>query len=140
MTDRDEVLAMLLEWRDVETPCERCGGSGRTSYASTATWRGGVGGCAMTADVCDACWGTGDANRRGVDLRRLRDEETARVERRAAELLATRLGVAYEGLRPTLVALADELDRLARGRKPRPWHFHETCESLAAILRAWGAP
>ena len=27
-----------------------------------------------------------------------------------------------------------------RGRKPRPWHFHQTCESLAALLRSWGAP
>ncbi len=42
--------------------CRDCGGWGVKLYGSTATWRGGVGGAAMTSDVCNKCWGSGDAN------------------------------------------------------------------------------
>lgn len=83
-----DILQRMLAWRDIETPCKRCGGSGIKTYANTATWRGGIGGSAMTMDVCDACWGSGDSSRKGADLRtltaRLKDAErklaTARVE------------------------------------------------------------
>jgi len=61
----------FLFWRGVDTPCGQCGGSGRRTYGSTSTWKGGLGGCAMTDDVCDCCWGTGDQNRHGVNLRDL---------------------------------------------------------------------
>ncbi len=39
--------------------CKECNGSGYKTYGSTATWRGGIGGQAMTNDVCDYCWGSG---------------------------------------------------------------------------------
>ncbi len=39
--------------------CPECNGSGYKLYGSTATWRGGVGGQAMTTSVCDKCWGSG---------------------------------------------------------------------------------
>lgn len=54
-----------------EYPCARCTGLGRRTYGSTATWRGGIGGQAMTPDVCDECWGSGDAMRLGVNLKAL---------------------------------------------------------------------
>ena len=126
----------FLDWRGIEVPCPECKGSGRTVYGSTATWRGGVGGCSMTADVCDACWGSGDKAKPWTDLRKLRDEETQRVELRAGELLAHRLGAKLALLHPGLLALADELERLSRGRKARPYHFYELCETLAKLLRA----
>lgn len=43
-----------------EDRCAACGGSGILIYGSTATWHGGVGGQAMTSDVCNKCWGSGD--------------------------------------------------------------------------------
>ncbi len=46
----------VLEESDM---CRECGGSGYKLYGSTATWRGGIGGQAMTNDVCDYCWGSG---------------------------------------------------------------------------------
>ena len=52
-----------LEQRGVDAPCIACDGFGVRMYGSTATWRGGVGGQTMTQDVCDKCWGSGDANR-----------------------------------------------------------------------------
>ena len=54
-------LEYLLQWRGIEPgeECPQCSGSGYRVYGSTATWRGGVGGQTMTADVCDKCWGSG---------------------------------------------------------------------------------
>ena len=54
-----------------EFPCKRCGGRGRRAYGSTSTWSGGIGGQMITGDVCDSCWGTGDATRKGANLRML---------------------------------------------------------------------
>lgn len=45
------------------TACEPCHGLGVRAYGSTATWRGSAGGMAITSDVCDRCWGSGNADR-----------------------------------------------------------------------------
>jgi hypothetical protein len=49
-----------LDWRLIQDPCEECGGTGKKTYGSTATFWGGIGGQAMTTSVCDHCWGSGD--------------------------------------------------------------------------------
>jgi len=69
MNREDECYEMFLEWRDIETPCPSCNGSGIKTYGSTATWRGGVGGQMLTNGVCDKCWGSGDANKPLPNLR-----------------------------------------------------------------------
>lgn len=51
--------------------CKACGGVWTRLYGSTATWRGGIGGAAMTVGTCSDCWGSGRVDRAGVDLRRL---------------------------------------------------------------------
>lgn len=48
--------------------CTSCGGTGYRAYASTATWRGGAGGMAITNDICDRCWGSGDSTNTWCDL------------------------------------------------------------------------
>lgn len=56
----------ILRMKGVESEenvCQPCGGIGVRIYGSTSTWRGGIGGCAMTNDVCDRCWGSGDKTR-----------------------------------------------------------------------------
>ena len=69
------VIAAEMRGVDPQNVCEKCGGSGVHVYSSTATWMGGIGGQAMTMDVCDGCWGSGDKNRKGADLREvLRDK------------------------------------------------------------------
>lgn len=128
-----------LEWRDVQTPCERCKGTGKRVYGSTSVWRGGAGGCAMTTDVCDRCWGSGDANHPWTNLREREASEKKRIEERAADLFARRLGARINTLRPAMEAIALELDRLSRGRKERPYHFADSCEMLAKLLRALAA-
>lgn len=51
--------------------CKKCGGKGSYMYGSTSTWRGGMGGAAMTSGVCDSCWGTGRSDKQGVNLKNL---------------------------------------------------------------------
>lgn len=57
------------------TPCDKCGATGVRVYGSTARWRGGIGGRAMTPAQCDVCWGSGDSYRPWVDLRALEARE-----------------------------------------------------------------
>jgi len=52
--------------------CSDCNGMGVKSYSSTATWRGGVGGQAITSAVCDKCWGSGNKYRAWTNLRTLK--------------------------------------------------------------------
>lgn len=64
---RKDPYEFALEWRCIDPMadkvCKRCYGAGTTVYGSTSTWRGGIGGQAMTADVCDQCWGSGLADK-----------------------------------------------------------------------------
>jgi hypothetical protein len=58
--------AGLLAWRGLDgadTVCTTCDGSGVRAYGSTSTWLGGIGGSMITSDVCDRCWGSGNAQR-----------------------------------------------------------------------------
>lgn len=72
--DSKEFYERFLEYRGIEKPCENCRGIGRKAYPSTSTWRGGMGGSMITFDVCDKCWGSGDANEKWVDLRKLSNQ------------------------------------------------------------------
>lgn len=72
-------------WR-VQDACPTCNGYGRIYYGSTSTWMGGIGGAAMTWDVCNKCWGSGDERHPGVNLKevmpeyyRLKNEEYLRT-------------------------------------------------------------
>ena len=62
--------------------CAKCQGRGRRAYGSTSTWRGGIGGQAVTADVCDACWGSGSTEQKGTDQRALRNQQRNMVAMR----------------------------------------------------------
>ena len=54
--------------------CQKCNGAGTVMYGSTSTWRGGIGGSAMTHDVCDKCWGSGSRFKTWADLRAVEAE------------------------------------------------------------------
>ena len=86
-------------------------------------------------DVCDVCWGSGDANRHGVDLRELYATMSRKIAEGAATLLASAAGADMEFTRSATLAIADELDRLSRSRKDRPNYFRTLCEALARTLR-----
>lgn len=61
----------MLDNRGIREACPKCGGYGVITYGNTSTWRHGCGGQAMTNDVCEECWGSGDIRRKWVNLRTL---------------------------------------------------------------------
>ena len=72
--------ALCIEWRGIENPCKKCGGSGYRSYPSTATWHGGIGGQAITRGICNRCWGSGDEVTKWVDLRKVKNDSKKLTE------------------------------------------------------------
>jgi hypothetical protein len=67
-------IETMLRWRNIESEedaCIGCGGSGVKTYANTTTWRGGMGGQALTSDVCDKCWGSGNKHRPWANLKEI---------------------------------------------------------------------
>jgi hypothetical protein len=77
MLPSEQRRQLLLDLRGVESPeelCQGCGGVGSKAYASTATWRGGIGGQSITRDICDKCWGSGVKAWSGIDGRKARAE------------------------------------------------------------------
>ena len=67
----DRCFKEFLAYRGIETPCIRCGGLGVRGYGDTSTWRRSIGGQMITNDICDHCWGSGDENKKWLNLRRL---------------------------------------------------------------------
>lgn len=112
-----ETYRDFLAWRGVDAPCRHCQGAGVRMYGSTATWRGGMGGQGFTRDVCSACWGSGDSDRPGADLRSLERAAAARAAVASFEWLASRTGANMRLLGPALLALADQIDAIGRKRK-----------------------
>lgn len=65
--------------------CKKCNGSKKYYYINTATWDkrpGVISGRAMTWDICDQCWGSGDELNPGPNLleQKIRDAEGERIE------------------------------------------------------------
>lgn len=110
---RQASRAIWLAERGVTDRCPSCDGDGRKMYANTSTWRKGFGGQAITHDVCDVCWGTGDRFRQGVNLREWRDRQAADTARHAVELLARAAGAPYEHCREAVTAIVALLRREA---------------------------
>ena len=76
ITPEQKYNEMLL-WRGIDriagdVPCEACGGSGVRAYGNTTTWRNGAGGQTITSDICDKCWGSGNAAKPWMNLRRMK--------------------------------------------------------------------
>ncbi len=134
------LLEAFMEWRGIEKLCPQCEGSGSRGYASTATWRGGIGGQMITAAVCDSCWGSGDAARPWANLRKLEAAYRDSRDKSTLDDLLKRLG----GGRPEdVLALAVVLRKIdggaARRTSPGFWVRHLAGwlgEELATIAKA----
>lgn len=139
MTDPD--LERLLRLRGVhpEDACPTCRGVGRRMYSNTSGWRGGIGGAAMTYDVCDACWGSGDAHRPGVDLRSLMAGRASWEAEQALLYLSRAVGADTRTLRGYVSRLADLAEAQTRKRKlPEgvdAFWWNANWNTLAATLR-----
>lgn len=116
-----------------ERPCPACKAQGYKWYGSTATWRGGIGGQAMTQGVCDTCWGSGDLDYPGYNIREAEAKVAQRVESLAFDHLERRMGQGLQ-LGVGIGELCAELDRYAKKRKATR-DFVNLAEILAATLR-----
>lgn len=79
---------MAMQMRCIRHPedeCPECRGYGVRLYSSTALWRKGIGGQAITPGVCNKCWGSGDKHRPWPNWDRMeamqRELESLRAER-----------------------------------------------------------
>ncbi len=130
----NEVLRSLLEWRGIIEPCEACHGSGGRVYASTSTWRGGIGGSSLTHGVCDVCWGSVDASAPWTNLRAMELTTHERIEIRASSLFSESIGVRFDACRVAAGEVADELEKIARKRSASD-EKKRVAAALPAMLR-----
>jgi len=74
--NHQEAKAYMLQVRGVKAydACKTCGGMGKRCYGNTSTWRGGIGGQAMTTGVCNKCWGSGSTSVPGANLKKMEGE------------------------------------------------------------------
>lgn len=98
--------------------CPTCQGRGSRVYGSGATWRGGAGVASYQRDVCDTCWGSGDAQNPNANLRDELAELHAALHAKGAAAsgawLAAKLGLEHETMRRELPVVAKKL-RTMRG-------------------------
>lgn len=107
-----------LDWRGVEQPCAACRGTGWKMYANTSTWRGGIGGNAMTRGQCDRCWGSGDEDRPWTNLRQMEERHAKERARSAlADLIAACVGPRKSPASsdPDVRGLVVALEKIGRG-------------------------
>jgi hypothetical protein len=128
----------FLDWRGIspEECCPKCSGSGWRLYSSTSTWRGGIGGAAMTNGVCNTCWGSGSISRKWTDLRKMESQMRERVQEEAERYLVRRTGGT---LFPAscFQAICDLLLKESRRRKV-PRDYKDLCQVLASAIQGWG--
>ncbi len=118
MTDEPAyTLSYFLRRRGVNDPCDRCKGLGSYNYSSGGTWRGGMGTCAFTHDICSECWGSGDKYRIGTDIRKLEEQRKNWEEEQCLSYLAQRLGCNMARLAKRVAELADICHKQANKRK-----------------------
>lgn len=136
----EQMRHILRQWRGVRDPCPKCHGAGVRSYGSTSTWHGGMGGCAITKDVCDTCWGSGDEHRHGEDLRALYAVRKKWEEDEVFSYLAQRFGLtSLKGFRARFKDVADFCGKQANRRKiPEGEHefwWHHEWSAIENIIR-----
>lgn len=91
----------------------------------------------MTVDVCDTCWGTGDADRHGCDLRKMKSDLLSARRENALEFINQSIGTSL--LKKRILQLADLADSQTRKRKlpdgEDPFWWNRDWEALASLLR-----
>lgn len=116
--------------------CIKCGGEGTYMYGSTSTWRkGGVSGCAMTQDVCDICWGSGDDFHPGINLRELETKTPDPMEESAVKPARKHVRYSLTGLSKAVTLAKDGIFSNAPYDPEKELENIQTnCETLAYLI------
>ena len=123
-----ELLA--LSYRIKGVACEKCGGVGERTYASTSTWRGGMGGASITPGVCDECWGSGRTDRKGPDQRKIEAHIRELQKETSRRWFEERIGANLAVVRKHFPVVAQ---KLRRARWKEFWETR-TAEVVAGAL------
>jgi len=91
--------------------CPRCNGIGSYSYASTSTWRGGMGGASITVDVCDVCWGTGRTDKKGPNRRKIEAHARDLEAKSSRQWFEQNIGAELGSMRQSFEEIAGKLRR-----------------------------
>ncbi len=103
--------------RDHLEICEFCNGFGTRMYSNASGWRGGIGGAAMSTDVCDQCWGSGTMDRPWRNLRDLEDDIKRRVAEEAVNALARSCAANTRTAAGSVKVIIQLLDTMKNKRK-----------------------
>lgn len=101
-------------------PCPACNGKGYRHYSNTSTWRGGIGGQAITADICDICWGSGDKTQPFTDQRQQEEYFKRKIKEATIEDWIKQAGCDIKSVREILPEIIEAIEKLTRKRKPAP--------------------
>jgi hypothetical protein len=140
-TVTDEQFRQLLcYYKGITTPCTQCGGVGTYMYSNTATWRqSGIAGQAFTRDVCDHCWGSGDEDKHGCDLRKMTLKHRRRDRVDALKHISAMLGCNMSTTKVYVSYYADVIATMAKKRKPPIgddiFLYKHMTDSFASLLR-----
>lgn len=119
--------------------CSKCHGEGLYLYPSGSTWRGGVGSCSYTVDVCDECWGSGRRNLKFTDIRKLEQKRRDWEEAQCVAWLARKLCADLRHVRPYIALLSELAEKQSRKRKvPDGYdlsHWYHTWHMLSVQLK-----
>lgn len=143
---REEVRQLYLKHfrRNVHTPCERCKGLGHCSYSNGATYHDhSVATQAFQDDICDHCWGSGDAHSPWTNVLELERSEKDWEEEQCLKYLAQRSGATLPRIKSRFLQLADMCAKESRRRKlpdgESPFWWSMEWDMFASIFKKFGS-
>ena len=120
--------------------CPRCKGKASIAYSNTATWRGGMGGAALTSDICNLCWGTGRSDKTGTDLKALLVYQDNQAREASLEWFKAKIGANFSSTRKQFPALADKLRKIKPSLKGQDFWLKYAANVIAETLDKLGEP
>lgn len=143
MSTREDLYKAILDYRGIINPCKKCSGFGECTYGSTATWRGGIGGQSCTSDVCDKCWGSGNADRPWTNIREVEKRRKNWEESQCLEYLAQRSGANLGRIKNRFLQLSEMCLKESRKRKipegESPFWWSMEWDMFAKIFHKFGS-
>lgn len=114
----EQFLMLLCHHKGIKVPCKICHGLGTYMYSNSATWhKEGMACQAFTNDICDNCWGSGDENKHGLNLRQLTLNTKRRDRAEALKHISSILGCNLSLMKLFINHYADTIENLSKKRK-----------------------
>ena len=139
MLEDKEFINTLKRAKRIFKICDRCRGLGTYMYGNGATYRRGMGVASMTIDICDQCWGSGDADRTLTNIKELEDGIKRIRDDSAFQYIARYFGLNFLSLKKRFLQLADIAEAQTRKRKipehEDAWQWNRDWETIAVLIK-----